>query len=247
MHDPCAVVPVFNHEQAVKGVVAGLRAAGLPCLLVDDGSSHSCAAVLDSLAAADPGVSVLHLPHNLGKGGAVAAGLREAAARRYSHALQIDADGQHDAADIPRFLAASRAAPDTVVCGRPVFDASIPRVRFYARYLTHVLVWLNTLSLDIRDSMCGFRVYPVPVMTALLDEEPSGSRMDFDIEVLVRLHWRGVPMTWLDTRVGYPEDGVSHFRFGLDNLLISRMHALLFLGMLRRLPRILARRLRQAH
>lgn len=245
MPDPCAVIPVFNHERAVGGVVAGVRAAGLPCLLVDDGSSPDCARVLDTLAAADPQVSVLHLPRNLGKGGAVAAGLREAAARGYSHALQVDADGQHDTADIPRFLAASRAAPQAVVCGRPVFDASIPRVRYYARYLTHVLVWLNTLSLDIRDSMCGFRIYPVATLVSLLDQERPGERMDFDIEVLVRLHWRGVPMTWLDTRVGYPRDGVSHFRLGLDNLLISRMHGLLFLGMLRRLPRILARRLRR--
>lgn len=245
MPDPCAVIPVFNHERAVGGVVAGVRAAGLPCLLVDDGSSPDCARVLDTLAAADPQVSVLHLPRNLGKGGAVAAGLREAAARGYSHALQVDADGQHDTADIPRLLAASRAAPQAVVCGRPVFDASIPRVRYYARYLTHVLVWLNTLSLDIRDSMCGFRIYPVATLVSLLDQERPGERMDFDIEVLVRLHWRGVPMTWLDTRVGYPRDGVSHFRLGLDNLLISRMHGLLFLGMLRRLPRILARRLRR--
>jgi len=244
--DPCAVIPVFNHEHAVGGVVAGVRAAGLPCLLVDDGSAPACTRVLDALAASDSRVSVLRLPRNSGKGGAVTAGLREAARRGYSHALQIDADGQHDTADIPRFLAASRDAPDTVICGRPLFDASMPSTRFLARYLTHALVWLNTLSFGIRDSMCGFRVYPVATMVALLDEELPGSRMDFDIEVLVRLHWRGIPMTWLDTRVGYPRDGVSHFRLVLDNLLISRMHALLFLGMLRRLPRILARRLRRA-
>jgi glycosyltransferase involved in cell wall biosynthesis len=244
--ETCAVIPVYNHEHAVAAVVTGVRSAGLTSLLVDDGSSPACAAVLDALAASDPLVSVLHLPRNLGKGGAVAAGLREAAARGYSHALQIDADGQHDTADIPRFLEASRAAPEAVVCGRPVFDASIPRVRYYARYLTHVLVWLNTLSFDVRDAMCGFRVYPIGSLVALLDEERPGERMDFDIEVLVRLHWRGVPMVWLDTRVGYPRDGVSHFRLGLDNLLISRMHALLFLGMLRRLPRILARPLRRA-
>jgi len=243
MTETCAVVPVFNHEHAVGGVVAGLRAAGLPCLLVDDGSSHTCAAALDALAK-DPLVSVLHLPHNLGKGGAVAAGLREAAGHGYSHALQIDADGQHDVRDIPRFLRASRDAPDSVICGRPEFDASIPRIRHAARYLTHAMVWLNTLSFEVRDSMCGFRIYPLETMTTLLAEEPPGLRMDFDIEVLVRLHWRGVPMEWLDTRVSYPHDGVSHFRLGLDNLLITRMHARLFFGMLHRLPRILGRRLR---
>jgi hypothetical protein len=95
--------------------------------------------------------------------------------------------------------------------------------------------------------MCGFRVYPVAELVRLLDEERPGSRMDFDIEVLVRLHWRGVPMRWLDTRVGYPQDGISHFRLGLDNLLISTMHLRLFLGMLRRLPRLVSRRLGMVH
>jgi hypothetical protein len=95
--------------------------------------------------------------------------------------------------------------------------------------------------------MCGFRVYPVAELVRLLDEERPGSRMDFDIEVLVRLHWRGVSMRWLDTRVGYPQDGISHFRLGLDNLLISRMHLRLFLGMLRRLPRLVSRRFGMVH
>lgn len=247
MHDPCAVIPVYNHERAIGRVVSGVRAAGLPCLLVDDGSNEDCARVLDDLAAEDPLVEVLHLPFNQGKGGAVAAGLRLAGERGYTHLLQIDADGQHTAADIPRLLAASRAAPGAIVCGRPVFDDSMPRVRFYGRYLTHVLVWLNTLSFDVHDSMCGFRVYPVPLLLQLLDEEHLGMRMDFDIEVLVRLHWRGTPMVWIDTAVGYPQDGVSHFRLGLDNLLISRMHLRLFFGMLRRLPRLAIRAPRAAH
>jgi glycosyltransferase involved in cell wall biosynthesis len=241
MPETCALIPVFNHEDAVGEVVAAARKQGLPCILVDDGSRASCAEVLDALAQSDPGVRVLRLPRNRGKGGAVAAGLRAAAGRGFTHALQLDADGQHDAGDIPRFLAASSANPEAIICGRPVFDENMPRSRFYGRYLTHVFVWLNTLSLDIPDAMCGFRVYPVKTLVRLLDEERPGSRMDFDIEVLVRLHWRGVPMHWLETRVGYPRDGVSHFRLGLDNLLISRMHSRLFFGMLRRLPRRVSR------
>jgi glycosyltransferase involved in cell wall biosynthesis len=243
MTSVCAVIPVFDHEHAVGSMVAPLRQQGLTVFLVDDGSGPSCAAALERLADADPGVRLLRLPHNQGKGAAVMAGLTAAAAAGYSHALQIDADGQHDPQDLPRLLAAIAADPRSLVCGRPVFDASIPRHRLYLRYLTHAMVWLNTLSFDIPDSMCGLRIYPLAVVLPILEAESSGRRMDFDPEVLVRLHWHGVRMQWLPTKVRYPVDGVSHFRLLRDNWLITRMHTRLFFGMLRRLPRLLARNL----
>jgi glycosyltransferase involved in cell wall biosynthesis len=238
-----AVIPVFDHERAVGAVLDGLAAAGLHCFVVDDGSGETCARELDRLAAARPALTLVRLPRNLGKGGAVVAGLRAAHTAGYTHALQIDADGQHAVADAPRFLTEAAAHPDAVICGRPVFDTSIPRVRLYGRYITHALVWLNTLSFEIPDTMCGFRVYPLAPIIALVDRVAVGRRMDFDIEILVRLHWDGQPMVWLPTRVSYPADGVSHFRLWLDNALISRAHARLFAGMVLRLPLILARRL----
>jgi glycosyltransferase involved in cell wall biosynthesis len=240
---PVAVVPVYDHEHAVGAVVDGLVAASLPCILVDDGSRPSCAAVLDALVAGGRGVTVLRRAINGGKGAAVADGLRAALRAGYTHALQVDADGQHALEDVSRLLDAASGNPTAVICGQPVFDASMPRARFYFRYLTHVFVWLNTLSLEVRDSMCGFRVYPLAQTVAMLDSEHPGARMDFDVEVLVRLHWRGAPMVWVPTRVRYPTDGVSHFRLLLDNALITRLHARLFLGMLFRLPVLLARRL----
>jgi glycosyltransferase involved in cell wall biosynthesis len=246
MHNVCAVVPVYNHERAVGAVVAGLRRHGLEVLLVDDGSGPGCAAVLRRLADAEPGVRLIRLAGNQGKGGAVTAGLEAAAAAGFSHALQIDADGQHDTSDIPRFLATSTADPDALVCGRPVFDRSIPRHRLYLRYLTHVMVWVNTLSLDIPDSMCGLRLYPLHRVLPVLRTEPIGRRMDFDVELLVRLHWRGARMRWLPTQVGYPSDGVSHFRLVHDNWLITGMHTRLFFGMLRRAPRLIVQRNRAA-
>jgi glycosyltransferase involved in cell wall biosynthesis len=241
MHEPCAVIPVYNHEHALPTVVAALREAGLPCVLVDDASSAACAAVMDRLAEAD-GVFLVRLAVNQGKGGAVMAGLREAARLGFSHALQVDADGQHDLADVARFLDASRARPESLVCGYPEYDASVPKSRLYARYLTHVWVWINSLSLRIRDGMCGFRVYPLAASLALIDAVRLGTRMDFDPEILVRLAWRNQPMVWLPTRVHYPLDGLSHFRLFHDNALISKMHAKLFFGMLLRAPWILWRR-----
>lgn len=236
----CAVIPVYNHGGPVVAVVRDVRGHGLPCLLVDDGSEPGCAAVLDGLAASDPaGVTLLRLPHNRGKGGAMMAGLRAALAAGYSHALQIDADGQHDTRDIPVFLDRAAEAPDQLICGCPRYDDSLPRGRLYARYATHVWVWINTLSFAIRDSMCGFRVYPLAATVAVIDSVPMSERMAFDIEIVVRLRWRGVGVINQPTRVRYPADGVSHFMPWRDNVQISRTHAKLFAGMLLRLPRLL--------
>ena len=241
MNNPCAVIPVYNHEGPLPAVVARLRQNGLPCLLVDDASSPACAAVIDRLAEQDA-VHLLRLPHNQGKGGAVMAGLREARRLGFSHALQVDADGQHDLDAIADFLAAARQMPDALICGYPQYDASVPKGRLYARYLTHVWVWINTLSLAIRDSMCGFRIYPLAPTLALIDTVAIGKRMDFDTDILVRLAWRDQPMRWLPVRVHYPADGLSHFRLWRDNALISSMHAKLFFGMLLHAPLILYRR-----
>lgn len=241
---PLVLIPVYDHEHAIGAMLDGVLASGQPCLLVDDGSGVACAKVLDALAARHAGVvSLLRLPANQGKGSAVLAGFAWAADHGYSHVLQIDADGQHDVADIPRFLALAAQHPREIVSGAPIYDDSVPKGRLYGRYLTHVWVWINTLSPRIRDSMCGFRVYPLPPVLALMASEPIGRRMDFDIEIIVRLFWRGVGVHNLATRVTYPSDGVSHFDVWRDNVRISRMHARLFFGMLRRLPRLLRRRL----
>ena len=241
-----AVIPVYNHELAVPAVAAALRAHGLPVVLVDDGSNEACRLALERLAR-EKDTRLVRLPVNGGKGAAVIAGLREALALGFTHVLQVDADGQHDLADVPRFLAASRREPGAVICGRPVFDASIPRVRFLSRYITHALVWLQTLSFSaVRDSMCGFRLYPVRAVLEVVDRDGVGRRMDFDVELLVKLVWRGQVLRWLDTRVSYPADGVSHFRMLFDNLRLAGMHVRLVFGMLWRAPMLLWRRMQRS-
>ncbi len=241
----CAVIPVYNHGAAIGAVVRAVLGHGLPCVLVDDGSDAECARVLADIALMCPErVALTRLPVNQGKGGAMMAGLLLALQRGYTHALQIDADGQHNVQDVPAFLALSQLYPDRVICGCPVYDESVPKGRLYGRYLTHVWVWINTLSFAIQDSMCGFRVYPLASTVALIESTSIGRRMDFDVEILVRLHWRGIGIVNLPTRVSYPSDGVSHFRVLLDNVLISRMHAKLFLGMLLRMPALLWRKVR---
>lgn len=241
------VIPVYNHGTAVARLVQRLCELSQDCLLVDDGSEPGCARVLDDLAANHSHcVRLLRLSRNQGKGAAVGAGLREAGRLGYSHALQIDADGQHAVDDVPGFIAEAAAHPQAVICGCPIYDASVPKGRLYGRYLTHVWVWINTLSFDIRDSMCGFRVYPLAPTLRLLDSTRIGQRMDFDSEIIVRLHWRSVPVRNRPTRVVYPEDGVSHFDVWHDNVRISCMHARLFFGMLWRSPWLLLKRVRQS-
>ncbi|WNL44980.1 glycosyltransferase family 2 protein [Dyella sp. BiH032] len=241
---PCAVIPIYNHKDTIAATVRALRAHGLPVLVVDDGSDAATRAVLDALAA-EQGIRLLRLPENQGKGRALTAGLVAAHEAGHTHALQIDADGQHDVADVPRFLAEAQADPRAMVCGKPVYDDSVPRARLYGRYVTHFFVWVETLSLDIQDSMCGYRLYPLAPTRAEIARKPLPARMDFDTEIAVRLYWRGVPVRNLPTRVIYPENGLSHFRMWRDNLRISAMHTRLLLGMLPRIPLLLWRRLRR--
>nr|WP_240980137.1 glycosyltransferase family 2 protein [Ramlibacter agri] len=239
---PVVVIPVYNHPDTIPAVCAAVRAHGLECILVDDGSDGRTQAAVQRLAVHDLGVHRLRLATNQGKGAAMVAGFREAARRGFTHVLQVDADGQHDTGDIPQFIEQARLHPDAVIAGCPVYDASVPKGRLYGRYATHVWVWINTLSLDIRDSMCGFRAYPLASLMPLLEKVRIGRRMDFDSDVIVRLHWRGVPVVNLATRVTYPQDGISHFRMLRDNVRISAMHTRLFFGMLARLPMLLWRK-----
>jgi glycosyltransferase involved in cell wall biosynthesis len=242
---PCVVIPVYNHERAIGAVVSSVRAQGLPVLLVDDGCDDACARELRRLSEL-PEVTLLRHAQNRGKGAAVCSGFHAASERGYTHAVQIDADGQHALSDVRRFVEEARAYPDSIVCGRPIFDSSIPKSRYYGRYLTHAMVWLETLSFEIRDSMCGFRVYPLAPVTELLRERSVGAHMDFDTDILVRMHWRQATLRWIDTRVTYPLDGVSHFRMFFDNVLMTSLHVRLILGMLSRLPILLWRRAQRA-
>ena len=242
----CIIIPVYNHELAIVPLLAKLQPHGLPCLLVNDGSSPACRRVLQECALQEAGwVTLLDRPDNGGKGAAVIAGFQEAIRLGYSHAIQIDADGQHQAADIAEFLRLSGLKPEAMILGLPRFAADAPKNRRYGRQITNFWIWIHTLSLAIGDGMCGFRLYPLAAVEILLHSgTPLASGMDFDIDIVVRLYWQGVEAVNLPTPVRYPLDGVSHFNLWRDNLLIAKTHARLFFGMLPRIPRLLARRRR---
>ncbi|MGD8107235.1 glycosyltransferase family 2 protein [Pantoea sp. FN0302] len=241
-YTPCAVIPCYNHGTMMAQVLARLAPFQLPIIIVDDGSNEGTRQTLEELAVLYPQLTLIRLAQNSGKGAAVIRGLEVASQAGFTHAVQVDADGQHAIEDIPAMLALSAQHPDALISGQPVYDDSIPRSRLYGRWVTHIWVWIETLSLQLKDSMCGFRVYPIAPTLQLAQRITLGQRMDFDTEVMVRLYWQGNTSYFVPTRVTYPQDGLSHFDALKDNIRISLMHTRLFFGMLPRIPSLLMRR-----
>ncbi|EPF70018.1 glycosyltransferase family 2 protein [Acinetobacter rudis] len=235
----CFVIPVYNHPNYLAPLIEHLHQFDLPIIVVNDGSDVECTQVLTDLAEQYERVELLSHAVNLGKGQAVMTGLLHAHHLGMHHALQIDADGQHCWADIPTFWQQSAANPKAMIIGKPIFDESVPKKRLYGRYITHVWVWINSLSFEIQDSMCGFRVYPLASTISIIQTADLQPRMGFDSEILVRLKWNKVPFINVPTHVVYPEQGISHFQMWRDNLGLSQTHAKLFAGMLVRLPKLL--------
>ncbi len=241
------LIPSYNPGPKVDETVRAARAQWTPVWVVVDGSTDGSAERLRAMAAGDAGLRVIVLPENRGKGAAVLAGITQATAEGYTHALTMDSDGQHPAGLIPGFMAASQASPGAMVLGRPVFDADAPRLRVNGRKVSNGWADLETLWAGIGDSLYGFRVYPIAPLMRVMNGQHFMRRFDFDPEAVVRLCWAGVRPINLDAPVRYfraDEGGVSHFNYLRDNALLTWMHARLFLGFLLRLPALVARRLR---
>jgi glycosyltransferase involved in cell wall biosynthesis len=242
------VIPSYNTGPAVLRTVRAARAAWAPVWVVVDGSTDGTAEALAALAEADAGLRVLVLPRNGGKGAAVRHALRLARDEGYTHALTMDADGQHPASCIAAFMAASLVSPGAMVLGVPRFGPDAPLLRVRGRRVSNWWAGLETLWTGIGDSLFGFRVYPIQPLLAVMARTCWMRRYDFDAEAAVRLCWRGVGIVNLPAPVRYPsaeEGGVSHFRYGRDNALLTWMHVRLMLGFLPRLPQLLWRRARQ--
>jgi glycosyltransferase involved in cell wall biosynthesis len=220
----CAIIPTYNNPRTIEEVVTRVREHISDVVVVDDGSADPARRVVQQLA--DTGRCALVVrEHNGGKGAAVKTGLAWARDHGFDYALQIDADLQHDPADIPKLVAGIRDAPnDTLVLAQPIFDASAPKGRLRARQITVFWAMVETLGRKVGDPLCGFRVYPV---AAALRVKTRGNAMDFDPEIAVRLKWAGVAIVHVPTPVIYraaDAGGVSHYRGFADTMLIAGAH-----------------------
>jgi glycosyltransferase involved in cell wall biosynthesis len=241
------LIPSYNSGRKLLETVLAARRHWAPVWVVIDGSTDGSDLMVRRLAADDPDIRVYLLPRNQGKGAAILHGLRYAEREGFTHALTMDADGQHPASLIPDFIAKSRAHPDALILGRPVFDSSAPRIRVLGRKLSNWGTNLETLWGGRFDSLFGFRVYPVAALRRVMESSRWMRRFDFDAEAAVRLCWSGFRPINLPAPVQYfrpDEGGVSHFRYLRDNVLLTWMHARLVVGFVLRLPVIVPWRIR---
>lgn len=238
------LIPSYNPGPGVLDTVRAARSQWAPVWVVVDGSTDGTAAQLEAMAAGDDDLTVIVLPENRGKGSAVLEGISRAAAQGYTHALTMDSDGQHPADLIPAFMAASQAAPEKMVLGKPVFGPEAPALRVNGRKVSNGWANLETLWMGIGDSLYGFRVYPIAPLIKIMRANRFMRRFDFDPEAVVRLCWAGVRPINIDAPVRYlsaEEGGVSHFKYLRDNTLLTWMHTRLFIGFVLRLPKLLVR------
>lgn len=220
---PVVLIPTFDNPMTVRAVVEEVRLHLPDVLVVDDGSGEAGRAACEAIAEAGL-ARVHHLPENAGKGAAVKRGFELARELGYTHALQVDADGQHELARIPAFLEAGAADPEALLLAYPEYDQSAPRGRKIARKITAFWVALEVGRGRIRDAMIGFRLYP---LARALAAGARGDRMDFDVEIAVLMVRDGGPVRNLPVAVHYPAaeaGGVSHFRPLRDNLGFFWLH-----------------------
>jgi glycosyltransferase involved in cell wall biosynthesis len=229
---PCILIPTYENPRTIRGVVERVRPFLAEVVVVDDASGPEGRAAVEQLGR-DGLAHVTHRAVNGGKGAAVKTGFSFARSLGFTHAVQVDADGQHALEDIPRFLAAAKAEPSALVLGQPRFDGSAPIGRRIGRRISIFWTRLEAGRDVIGDPLCGFRVYP---LETAIRASAAGDRMDFDPEIAVRIAWTGAPVVRIETSVRYldaSEGGVSHFLVWRDNWLIARMHARLMTAKVR--------------
>ena len=241
------LIPSYNPGLKIIETVREARTYWNPVWVVVDGSTDSSPVLLEAMAQEDTGLFILRLDRNRGKGSAVHEGIRAAQQMGFTHVLTMDSDGQHPARSIQLFMTLSKASPESMILGLPIVAHDAPSLRVIGRRISNWWANLETLWSGIGDSLFGFRVYPIEPLLDILNHQPFMRRFDFDPEAVVRLRWRGICAINQPASVRYftPEEGgVTHFKYGRDNALLTFMHARLFVEFMIRLPLLCVRRCR---
>lgn len=244
------LIPSYNTGPLLAATVRGALGQWPHVWVVIDGSTDGSEAPLEALRPAAPGLRVLRSANNCGKGAAILHGARQALSAGFTHALVMDADGQHPSSRIVEFIMASKGRPDALVLGRPAFGPEAPAVRIHGRKISVALVRLEILGPGVDDPLFGFRVYPLEPLVRVMERVRFARRYDFDAEVAVRLAWSGTPTMNLAAECRYltrREGGVSHFRYFRDNARMVWLHARLIAELiLWRWPSVIRSRTRRS-
>lgn len=229
----CALVPCHNNADTVCAVVRGLP-AGTFAIVVDDGSDIP-------VSVSSPMCGVLRFPRNRGKAEALKAGFAEAAARGFTHAVALDADGQHPPELFGMFADAARANPDAIIAGvRDFSGRSVPPARRFMNRFSNFWFRFET-SVDLGDTQCGYRCYPLEKISRL---KISRGGFSYEAEMLVRAAWAGMEIIPVGVPAVYTEESLraSHYRTIADTARFSAMNAgFAFMSLV--LPRKILRRL----
>lgn len=234
------LIPSYNSGAALCKTVSSILPHWPDIMIVLDGSSDDSAKDLE-IFSGHPGVKILERKKNGGKGAAVMDGLRRALEQGFTKVLVMDADGQHPAQKIREFFDLAERNPHAFILGVPIFDQNAPKLRVYGRLGGNTFAEIETLWGGVRDSLFGFRVYPVRETLEIMNRIHTGRRFDFDTEIAVRLYWEGIVPINVPVPVTYPPKeagGVSHFRYLRDNWLLVRCHIALLVQMVPRVPQL---------
>ncbi|MDX2469858.1 MAG: glycosyltransferase family 2 protein [SAR324 cluster bacterium] len=236
----CVVIPTYNHSHCLDRLATEIGGLKLPLFIVDDGSDEETKKTCQAVKAKHSHVQLLTLEQNAGKGNASQRGFELAYEAGFTHAILIDADGQHDVSEMPQFIEAAKANPKALVMGNPIFGPEAPQIRVQGRKVTQFWVHLETLKGGLGDALFGFRCYPLESVTNLSGN--FGRGMDFDPEIAVRLYWAGVPIVNLDCKVSYDTTQPSNFDMVGDNLKMIQLHTKLVIETILKFPKVAIRR-----
>ncbi|MGV3762370.1 DUF2062 domain-containing protein [Parapedobacter sp.] len=221
--DGCVIIPTYNNAKTLARVLDGVRQYTVRIIVVNDGSTDDTPSIL----AAYTDITAIHLPHNKGKGHALRTGFREAEAQGFDYAITIDSDGQHFPDDIPIFVRAIETEGMALLIGdRNMERDGIPGKSSFGNRFSNFWFRFET-GISLSDTQSGFRLYP---LNALRNIRFYTSKFEFEIEVIVKAAWRGIPVRNVPIRVLYdPTERVSHFRPFRDFTRISILNTWLVL------------------
>ena len=226
-HEVCIVMPTYNNGTTLRGVIEDVFNYTDNLIVVNDGSTDDTEEVLASFS----GITTISFDKNKGKGSALIAGLREAIRQGFVYAITIDSDGQHFATDIPAFIESVEKNPgSTIVGARNIQADGMPSKNTFANKFSNFWYKLET-GISLPDTQSGFRLYPLEPIKGM---RFFSSKYEFEVEILVRLAWNDVPVTWVPISVYYPpeEERISHFRPLRDFSRISVVNTVLVLMLL---------------